>query len=54
MRAAEDGSLALMESYGDELYESRRWAIDAAKDYATDEGIALVPRDADLELQSEG
>lgn len=30
------------ESYNDELYEARRWAIDVAEGYAADEGIALV------------
>ena len=31
------------ESYNDELWEARRWAIDLAKGYADDEGITLVP-----------
>ena len=33
------------ESYGDELYEARRWAIDVAEGYAADEGITLVRLD---------
>lgn len=33
------------ESYGDELYEARRWAIDVAERYAADEGIALIRLD---------
>ena len=35
------------ESYGDELYEARRWAIDAAEGYAADEGIVLTRLDPD-------
>ena len=35
------------ESYNDELWEARRWAIGLAKVYAADEGIALVGRDGD-------
>ena len=35
------------ESYNDELYEARRWAIDVAKGYAADEGIALVRQEND-------
>ena len=35
------------ESYGDELYEARRWAIDAAEGYAADEGIVLARLDPD-------
>ncbi|MBX9776287.1 MAG: hypothetical protein K2Y71_18060 [Xanthobacteraceae bacterium] len=31
------------ESYNDELWEARRWAIGLAKDYAADEGIRFVP-----------
>ena len=44
------------ESYGDELYEARRWAIHAAEEYAADEGITLVHRDgpAEGDLKSEG
>jgi hypothetical protein len=30
------------ESYNDELYEARRWAIDLAADYAAAEGVALA------------
>lgn len=37
------------ESYNDELWEARRWAIDLAKGYAADEGIALTPLDAERE-----
>ena len=33
------------ESYGDELYEARRWAIDVAEGYAADEGIMLTRLD---------
>lgn len=33
------------QSYNDELWEARRWAIDLAKSYAADEGIPLVPLD---------
>lgn len=33
------------ESYNDELWEARRWAIGLAKEYAADEGIALVALD---------
>ncbi len=32
------------ESYNDELWEARRWAINLAKGYADDEGITLVAR----------
>jgi hypothetical protein len=35
------------ESYNDELWEARRWAIGLAKEYAADEGIALVTLDDD-------
>lgn len=35
------------ESYNDELGEARRWAIGLAKDYAVDEGIALIARGDD-------
>lgn len=31
------------ESYNDELWEARRWAINLARRYAADEGIALDP-----------
>ena len=33
------------ESYNDELWEARRWAINLAREYAADEGIALIPRE---------
>lgn len=33
------------ESYGDELYEARRWAIDVAEGYAADEDITLTRLD---------
>ncbi len=35
------------EAYNDELWEARRWAISLAKEYAADEGIALVVLDDD-------
>lgn len=38
------------ESYNDELWEARRWAIDLAKAYADDEGITLVPLEDEREL----
>jgi len=31
------------ESYNDDLWEARRWAIGLAEDYAADEGIRFVP-----------
>lgn len=31
------------DSYNDELWEARRWAIGLAKGYAADEGIRFVP-----------
>jgi hypothetical protein len=37
------------ESYNDELWEARRWAIGLAKDYAADEGIALIAREDNRE-----
>ena len=37
------------ESYNDELWEARRWAIDLAKGYADDEGITLVPLEDERE-----
>lgn len=37
------------ESYNDELWEARRWAIGLAKDYAADEGIALTLLDDERE-----
>lgn len=33
------------ESFNDELYEARGWAIDLAAEYAAQEGIALTPID---------
>jgi hypothetical protein len=33
------------ESFNDELWEARRWAIGLTRDYASDEGIALTPLD---------
>ena len=33
------------ESYNDELWEARRWAIGLAKNYADEEGITLVAPD---------
>jgi hypothetical protein len=38
------------DSYNDELWEARRWAIDLAKGYAADEGITLVPLEDEREL----
>ena len=35
------------ESYNDELYEARRWAIDLAEEYAAAENIALARLDED-------
>lgn len=40
------------ESYNDELWEARRWAIGLAKDYAADEGIALIALDDECEPAS--
>lgn len=40
------------ESYNDELWEARRWAIALAKEYAADEGIALIPLDDEREPAS--
>ncbi len=37
------------ESYNDELWEARRWAIGLARDYAADESVALIPREDDRE-----
>lgn len=37
------------ESNDDQLWEARRWAIGLAKDYAADEGIALIAREDDRE-----
>lgn len=37
------------ESYNDELWEARRWAIGLAKDYAADEGIVLISLEDDRE-----
>ncbi len=33
------------ESYNNELWEARRWAIDLAKQYAANKGISLVALD---------
>lgn len=38
------------ESYNDELWEARRWAINLAKGYAADEGVALIPIDDDRDI----
>jgi hypothetical protein len=35
------------ESYNDDLYHARQWAIDLAQDYAANEGITLVRLDED-------
>ncbi len=35
------------DSYNDELYEARRWAIDLAEEYAAAENIALARLDED-------
>jgi hypothetical protein len=35
------------ESYNDDLYEARRWAIELAEGYAAEEGITLVCLDED-------
>ena len=35
------------ESYNDELYEARRWAIDLAADYSAAEGITLTRLEGD-------
>lgn len=37
------------ESYNDELWEARRWAIGLAREYATDEGITLTALDDERE-----
>lgn len=37
------------ESYNDELWEARRWAISLAKEYAADEGITLTALDDERE-----
>jgi len=37
------------ESYNDELWEARRWAISLAKEYAVDEGITLTTLDDERE-----
>lgn len=37
------------ESYNDELWEARRWAIGLAKEYAADEGITLTALDDERE-----
>ena len=33
------------ESYNDQLWEARHWAINLAKNYAAEEGLTLVPLD---------
>ena len=40
------------DSYNDELWEARRWAIDLAKGYAADEGITLVPLEGERDPTS--
>lgn len=35
------------ESYNDELYEARRWAIDLAVEYAAAEGVTLTRHETD-------
>jgi hypothetical protein len=35
------------ESYNDDLWEARRWAIGLARDYAADEGIVLISLEDD-------
>jgi hypothetical protein len=50
------------ESYNDDLYNARCWAIDIAEQYARDEGITLVlldeivapPRAEDVDCAAEG
>jgi hypothetical protein len=37
------------ESYNDELWEARRWAIGLAREYAADEGITLTALDDERE-----
>jgi hypothetical protein len=37
------------ESYGDQLYEAQRWAVDEARRYADEDGIFLVALDGDAE-----
>jgi hypothetical protein len=37
------------ESYNDELWEARRWAISLAREYAADEGITLTALDDERE-----
>ena len=37
------------ESYNDELWEARRWAIGLAKEYAAQEGIVLIPLEDDFD-----
>lgn len=36
------------ESYNDELWEARRWAISLAREYAADEGITLTALDDEI------
>jgi hypothetical protein len=40
------------ESYNDELWEARRWAIGLAKEYTADEGITLTVFDEERESAS--
>jgi hypothetical protein len=40
------------ESYNDERWEARRWAIGLAKEYAADEGITLTALDDERESPS--
>ncbi|ARP98092.1 hypothetical protein [Pseudorhodoplanes sinuspersici] len=40
------------ESYNDELWEARRWAINLAREYAADEGITLTALDDEREPAS--
>lgn len=37
------------ESFGEELYEARRWARNLVEDYARDDGIALCSRQPNAE-----
>jgi hypothetical protein len=56
-RLIEDGCSRVArkwESYGDELYEARRWAIELAEGYAADEGITLVRVDEEAINETEG
>lgn len=40
------------ESYNDELWGARRWAISLAREYAADEGITLTVLDDEIESAS--